>query len=60
MKTAGNRADFLHSEATKELKRVGVLGRVLSLETKSNMIDLNIKTQSVIVTNTTRGEIINF
>ncbi len=57
MNTAGNRAGFVHSEATKELQRAAVLGRVLSLETKSIMRDYNLKTQSVIVTNTTTGEI---
>jgi hypothetical protein len=56
LKAAGIRAGFVHSEATKELQRAAVLGRVLSLETKSKMSDSNIKTHSVIVTNTTTGE----
>lgn len=60
LKTAGNRAGFVHSKATKELQRAAILGRVLSLETKSKMRDSNIKTQSVIVTNTTTGEIHKF
>lgn len=60
LKAAGNRAGFVHSEATKELQRAAVLGRVLSLETKSKMRDSNIKTHSVIVTNTTTGEIHKF
>ena len=60
LKTAGSRAGFVHSEATKELQRAAIVGRVLSLETKSKMRDSNIKTQSVIVTNTTTGEIHKF
>ncbi len=60
LKIAGNRAGFLHSEATKELQRAAVLGRVLSLETKSKMRNYNLKTQSVIVTNITTGEIQKF
>ena len=56
LKTAGYRKGFIHSEATKELQRMAVLGRKLSLETKLRMARANINSQPIIVTNNKTGE----
>jgi group I intron endonuclease len=56
LKIAGSRKGSMHSEATKELQRMAIVGRKLSLETKLKMAHANIKSQPIIITNKETGE----